>query len=169
MILYLIPPQPVKRRIRKAPSPFQAKEHQSRAHRPGRQISVGTARSVTLVGRPPRVFETAKNLEALIYGRQIRVAPAAASGCRHCRPMADRFAWPRRKQVHAGSACRRQVEPGTARGGNADKKFPENSGNSQTLAASIYGGQWSSPGCAAASGCRHCRPAGSGCRHCLPG
>ena len=88
MILYLIPPPPVKRRIRKAPSPFQAKEHQSRAHRPGRQISVGTARSVILVGRPPRVFETAKNLEALIYGRQIRVAPAEASACRLSLPAA---------------------------------------------------------------------------------
>ena len=35
-------------------------------------------------------FSTTENLEALIYGRQIRVASAAASGCRPRRPEAKR-------------------------------------------------------------------------------
>ena len=44
------------------------------------------------------------------------------------------------------------------RGGNADRRFSEKSGNPQTLAASIYGGQWSSIETAAATGCGHCPP-----------
>ena len=32
------------------------------------------------------VFSATKNPEALIHGRRIRAASAAASGCRHCRP-----------------------------------------------------------------------------------
>ena len=40
--------------------------------------------------------------------------------------------------------------------------------DSQTLAAPIYGGQWSSIEPAAAGGCRHCRPGGSKWQSALP-
>ena len=75
-----------------------------------------------------------KNLEALIYGRQIRV-------------------------LFGGSRWESAMPTLNPQAGLVD---------SQTLAASIYGGQWSSIECAAASGSRPCRPAASACRLSLP-
>ena len=72
-------------------------------------------------------FPTTKNLEALIYGRQIRV-------------------------LFGGSQCV-QAQPA--------HRFPGIPGKPETLAAPIYGGQWSSLEPAAATGCRLSLPTGS--------
>ena len=57
--------------------------------------------------------------------------------------MAEGYAWPRRKLVHAGSACRQQVSVGTADPtGSAGMCFQGNPGKPEKLGTLIYGPQF---------------------------
>ena len=88
-----------------------------------------------------------KNLEAPIYGRQIRVG-IGGSHRLSARP--------------TGSSQCVQAPPtrlSLPRVGNADQQSVQNCADSQTSRPSIYGPRQSSRGYAAASGCRHGLPA----------
>ena len=74
------------------------------------------------------------------------ICPAAAGGCRHCLP-AGKLRW-----GSGGARSGAEPHPVKERVGNADQQSAGKPADSQTLAAPIYGGQWTSPGCAAA-GC----------------
>ena len=80
--------------------------------------------------------------------------PAAAGGCRPCRPAAVGTGHCPAVKLRWGLGEREAERslPQRRRVGNADQQSAKNFADSQTLAAPIYGGQRSLPGCAAA-GC----------------
>ena len=78
------------------------------------------------------------------------IESAAAGGGRLSLP--DKLRW-------GSGGAQSEAGPPPAEAAAPPHDFQKNSGNPQTLAAPIYGGQWSSPEPAAARGCRHCRPA----------
>ena len=95
-------------------------------------------RSSPLWGTAPSL-PTTKYPEALIYGRRVRLVSAAATGCGHCLP-----------ESAVPTSNLRQVRR-FAEFGNSNLWFPNSSREP-----------------AAASGCRHGRPAASGSGHCPP-
>ena len=115
--------------------------------------------------------------EALIYGRRVRVA--GASRWNRALPGGSRQTsvgvWGSGRQGRRPLAAAHPIvrlctirEPPPAEAAMPTLNPQAGLVDSQTLAASIYGGQWSSIECAAASGSRPCRPAASACRLSLP-
>ncbi len=98
---------------------------------------------------PPHDFQknsgNPKTLAALIYGGQWSSIECAAARWLSAVPTADKLRW-------GSGGAQSEAEPPPAEAAAPPHDFQKNSGNPKTLAALIYGGQWSSIECAAA-GC----------------